>query len=648
MNSATQRIRDSFINTVLVGEGGTKLYVRSLLGEGGQGWVFKADYDEPDGFTVVVKVLRPEGLSADAIERFDRETKVLQMLGSVPTPNPNIVRYYDHGLHRLALSASDPVLPFLALEYVEGTTLATVVDQHVATVGAARGLPVDRASRIMRQVARALHMVHEHRIVHRDLKPSNILLATQHGREIAKITDFGLVKAPGLSARATATIPGATLGYAPPEQYEMGNTRVSAATDIFSFATILFEVLSGRAAFPHTPGESPLKTVARMLTGERPQLATVMSNLPVELRTRLEAVAAIDRELAHATAADPSQRHGSVMELWGAIEPILKHCTSARFDAEDSSTQFRRGVSVPDGRASWRFSIAVPPLARDRVRAGTIDHEGNAYAVGMKGVYRGTRSGWSEIPLPPGLDVRRIRGVAPRGPNDIVLFGEGGLAALLTASHEVRVAPGLDADFNWLGAFTEDGDVVLVGERRSRGAGAIAEIGSQSAHVVTIPNTTRLYAVTRLASGALLACGNHGDLVQVLGNTPRPVGWARSGHLFALARSHNGAFAVGSGGHAIEIRPTSPDQPEFLVHLEVVQTTRDLLAVRVDPAGFAWAAGQSGRLLERRDNVWTRVVVDDGRQGQGVSSNFVAVMPTGRTVLVLAEDGTIYEGWSGG
>jgi len=643
-SQGTQRIRDSLIGTALVGEGGTRFHVRSLIGEGGQGWVFQANYDDPDGFLIVVKILRPEGINAETIGRFERETRVLQMLGAVAAPNPNIVRFYDHGLYRLSMYGTEVVLPFIALEFVDGPTLAEVLDQHPG-----RGLPLDRALRLMKQVARALHTVHEHRIVHRDLKPSNILLASQQGREVAKVTDFGLVKAPGLSAKATATIAGATLGYAPPEQYEMGNSRVNARTDVFSFAAILFETLAGRAAFPHPPGDSPLRTVARMLSGERPQLAKHAATLSAELANRPEAVAALDVQFVRALAADPEHRHDSVHDLWNAIEPALKSVASRSVSLSDDS-MLRAQEPAEAAALNWagadgalRFQLIVPAMSRERLRGGAFSPEdGAVYAVGMNGLYRAKNGAWAHLPLPPGIDARRVRGVSVRPDGDLLVYGEAGLCAVIGSSG-ARFITGADGDFNWLSAFTKDGDCLLAGERRSRPVGVVAEVGAQSTHIHRVEGTTRLFNVTRLASGVLLACGSHGDLVHVRRSSHEEVAWGKTGHLYALARTESGgAFAVGSGGHALNIGTTtsltSEPAPDLVASLEAVQTTRDLVAVAIDPNGVAWAAGQSARLLERRSGTWTRHHV------AGTDANIVAIYPTARSITILTEDGAVIEG----
>src|SRR5262249_30391712 len=175
---------------------------------------------------------------------------------------------------------------------------------------------VSRVRRWMAQVVGVIHTVHEHRIVHRDLKPSNILLAQLQGQEVAKVTDFGLVKLPELSAHRTATVAGASLGYAPPEQYEMGNNRVRVQTDVFSVAAILYEALSGTEAFPFKSGDNPLRIVARMLSADRPSLARTNATVPRELRDRPDLTAALDREIGRAVSADPGVRHESIRELW--------------------------------------------------------------------------------------------------------------------------------------------------------------------------------------------------------------------------------------------------------------------------------------------------------------------------------------------
>ncbi len=122
-----------------------------------------------------------------------------------------------------------------------------------------------------------------------------------------------------------------------------------------------------------------------------------------------------------------------------------------------------------------------------------------------------------------------------------------------------------------------------------------------------------------------------------------PIIWGRTGHLYAVApTADGGAFAVGSGGHALRISPQAtlvglPNLPT--VTLEAVQTTRDIVSVVLDDDGSAWAVGGQARLLHRRSSVWVRIPLDPSIQGQ-----LVAVRARRDGITVLGEDGIVLEG----
>ncbi|MFO0615181.1 MAG: serine/threonine-protein kinase [Polyangiaceae bacterium] len=671
---SAQRLRDSLIGTAIVGDGGVRFHLRTLLGEGGQGWVFKANYDDPDGFWIVVKMLRQEGLNQESLLRFERETKVLQMLGAVATPNPNIVRFYDHGIVRLTSPLGEIALPFIALEFVDGPTLASLIERH-----GGQGMALTTLLPLMKQVARALATVHEQRIVHRDLKPSNILLATVQGQHVAKVTDFGLVKMTDLSAKATATVAGASLGYAPPEQYEMGNNRVGPPTDIFSYATILYEMLTGRAAFPHNPGESPLKTVARMLTGDRPQLANALVTISPELRGCGDLVKAIDVELERATNADPMKRHTGILDFWARVEVPLREAQrrqrssgvsnlgSARPPVMDEVSYDPAHARPPQSRIAAapppRFAPIAPPMQGERLRSvAFLPEDATLIAAGSAGIYRFTRSpggsAWTMVSRPEFVGWPPPTGVARLSTGEVLLYGDRGLAMSLSRDGVVRPVIAADPDVHWLGAHTEDGDIILVGARHSRVVGVLAEISQRGTHIRNLEGTQRLVSITRLASGTFIACGPGGELVHVvptaLAESPsrashQEVPWGRTGHLFSVCRAFDGgAFAVGSGGHALRIAPPGLSIAEGrreppVATLEVVQTTRDLTHVVLDGRGIPWCVGAAARLLVRDAGTWVRIAL---------SMNEVPLValhisnPPGRgnVLTLVAEDGAIVEG----
>ena len=649
---AHHELRDRLRHAVFTGAGGARYRVTELLGEGGQGWVFKASQDDAGAPFVVVKVLRPDVATTDVLARFEREAAVLRALSSGPSPHPNIVRFHEHGRASVRTGAASVDVPYLVLEYVDGPPLSKVLAAHGGF-----GLPVARVRRILRQVARALDDMHAQGIVHRDLKPSNILLAQPGGAEIAKVTDFGLVKIADPTHR-TITVAGASAGYAPPEQYEVGNRRVTPRTDVFAFAAILFEALSGCEAFPVAPGDTALRTVARLLGEDRPSLVKVSATVPRELREKAELTAALDREIARATDGDPDKRHASIEELWSAVEPLLRAVTTASRPPDAPVSAPSSGPTSADPPSKPRHRVTGKPMTGERLRSAAFSPDASSLvAAGAYGLYRFANGVWSVVRAPRGIDPRALRAVARAPSGDLLVLGDG-YAALLSPSGSTRLLDTGGADVLWVGALADERGIVLTGERRSRSTGVVALFphGDGPATVRDVPGTTRLLASARLDAGLVLACGTHGALIVLDGDELLDVPWGRTGHLHAAASAPDGgAFVVGSGGHALAIgapHPTLRGVPPPAT-LESVQTTRDLNAVLVDPSGTAFAAGAQGRLLVRRAGTWSRIPVDLG--GAGLIA--VALRPTsaasrepshasdprGREVVALAEDGTVVE-----
>jgi serine/threonine protein kinase len=227
--------------------------VLSLLGAGGMGEVYRAR-DHRLNRDVALKVL-PDilALDSDRLARFRREAQVLASLN-----HPNIAAI--HGLEE-----SDGAQA-LVLELVEGPTLADrIAERRAGPFGPAGstgpGLHVDDALPIARQIAEALEAAHEHGVIHRDLKPANIKVRPDG---TVKVLDFGLAKAlepagaltGDLSASPTMTSPamtriGVILGtaaYMSPEQAR--GREVDKRADIWAFGCVLYEMLTGRPAFP--------------------------------------------------------------------------------------------------------------------------------------------------------------------------------------------------------------------------------------------------------------------------------------------------------------------------------------------------------------------------------------------------------------
>jgi serine/threonine protein kinase len=212
--------------------------VLAAIGAGGMGEVYRAR-DSKLGRDVAIKVL-PAAFTGDRdrLARFEREARVLASLN-----HPNIAAIY--GLEQIG------DVQALVLELVEGETLAERIG------GRGSGLGVSDALAMARQIAEALEAAHEKGIVHRDLKPANIKV-TPGGT--VKVLDFGLAKssagsAPDLSQSPTIVISGTregvllgTAAYMSPEQAR--GQSVDKRADIWAFGCVLFEMLTGRVAFP--------------------------------------------------------------------------------------------------------------------------------------------------------------------------------------------------------------------------------------------------------------------------------------------------------------------------------------------------------------------------------------------------------------
>jgi serine/threonine protein kinase len=672
-------LREALAGRVLRGSAGISYHLRERIGEGGQGWVFKANWGEANGFIVIVKVLRPDAVTQETLTRFQREAEVLRMLSQTPAPNAHIVRFFDHATAEVAPPGTKTpvVMPYTVLEYVNGPTLEQVQREQKGL-----GLPVDRVRRVLRHVTSALEHVHAQKIVHRDLKPSNILLAqvadaSGATQEVAKVTDFGLVKVVAINLARTTALAGASLGYAPPEQYEQGNQRVGTRTDVFSLAAITYEMLTGQKSFPYKGGENPLLIVTRILNGPRPSVRKARATLAPELQQRGDLVDRLDAEIVRATSADPAERHESAATFHAAIDAVLRTVapepraqtpapsavpitkragsggsggyaavSSSSMSSEPHSThETAIPTSIVESLAAnpahWAWRIASRPIAQGTVKAAAFATSGNdIVGVGPGGLARWSeRRGWVAMTLPAGVEAGRVRGLLWARNGDVILSGEGGLAGRIAQQGPAESWSLPDRDVSFLGAHRdEDGAVTFVGERKARGTettGLLAQmVEGRLAMVCDANGCARLRAAARLRNGPIVACGDRGAVVKLENGGVQHAGSVCGGHLNAIAAtSDGGALTVGAGGHALSISPRLEAQ------LEAVQTTRDLRSLAIAEDGVAWAGAAGARLLRRSSGSWVRMSGD-----LGVTAAVVAIWAAPRTVRAVCDDGAVIEG----
>ncbi|MEP6994879.1 MAG: protein kinase [Acidobacteriota bacterium] len=269
--------------------------ILSLLGAGGMGEVYRAR-DPRLGRDVAIKVLPPSfSADADRLRRFEQEAKAAGVLN-----HPNITTVYDIGTHDGA--------PYVVQELLEGETLRAEL--------AGGRFSARKAIDYAQQIAQGLAAAHDKGIVHRDLKPEN-LFVTKDGR--VKILDFGLAKlirsdtAGSSSTTITATQgtePGVVMGtvaYMSPEQVR--GLAVGNRSDIFSFGSTLYEMLSGDRAFT---GASAADTMSAILHQDPPDLPTSNHGISPEL----------ERILRHCLDKNPQQRFQSARDLAFNLEGL--------------------------------------------------------------------------------------------------------------------------------------------------------------------------------------------------------------------------------------------------------------------------------------------------------------------------------------
>ena len=274
--------------------------IMEALGAGGMGAVYKA-YDEKLQRVVALKLLPPEFMAQEERRRrFLQEARAASILN-----HPHILTVYEFG--------EDGGRPYMAMEYVEGETLRQKIK--------ARPLPTAEALGLAIQIAEGLAKAHEAGVVHRDLKPENLMVSRDG---YVKILDFGIAKLVAPRRRAAAadsaqktlvrvetqsgTVMG-TVNYMSPEQ--LLGQRVDLRCDIFSFAVVLCELLTGTCPFAC---DNQIDTMHAILH-EEPRLRDVV---------RAQLQPELFRILTRALDRLPKNRYRTVGELAAELKAFKR------------------------------------------------------------------------------------------------------------------------------------------------------------------------------------------------------------------------------------------------------------------------------------------------------------------------------------
>jgi hypothetical protein len=315
--------------------------VRDVLGAGGMGVVFLAD-DLALDRSVAVKVLPPEvAHDATVVERFRREAKTAARLD-----HPGIIPIYR--------VENEGGLVYFIMKYIAGRSLDAIL-------GDVTQLPVDVATRILREASAALAHAHRHGVVHRDVKPANIMLDAD---ERVVLTDFGISKASNAASRDDATTEprltelGTAIGtpqYMAPEQ-AVGQA-VDGRADQYALAIVGFEMLAGVVPFDD---ETPPAIIHRQISEAPPELAALRPDAPRHV------VATI----ARAMRKSPASRFRTMEEFAAALDdPSMSTLTPAQTRSMARGTP-TRVLPADDGELDTALDRVFDPNARGRSGGG--------------------------------------------------------------------------------------------------------------------------------------------------------------------------------------------------------------------------------------------------------------------------------------
>ncbi|MDH3456353.1 MAG: serine/threonine-protein kinase [Gemmatimonadota bacterium] len=277
------------------------------VGAGGMATVYLAN-DLKHDRKVALKVLRPEMAAALGPDRFPREI--------------SIVAKFQHP-HILPLHDSGEIGGFLyyVMPFVEGESLRARIDREGA-------LPINDATRILKQVVDALAYAHARGIVHRDIKPDNVMLSGRH----AVVTDFGVAKAVSASGGEKLTTMGMAVGtphYMAPEQ-ATADENVDHRADIYAIGVLAYEMLTGKAPFT---GKTAQAVLSAQVLQQPPPIEELRTGVP----------APVVNAIMQCLEKDPDDR-------WQTAEAMLHDLESA--------------VTTPTGGVTPADTHPVQPLPR--------------------------------------------------------------------------------------------------------------------------------------------------------------------------------------------------------------------------------------------------------------------------------------------
>jgi serine/threonine-protein kinase len=231
--------------------------VLEKIAEGGMGKVYKA-FDPKLKRYVALKFVK--GDSDDVVKRFIQEAQSQGQL-----VHENICRIYEVGEYNHT--------PYIAMQYISGGTLAEN----------AHSMNLEQKVHVMKSVAEAVHEAHRHGIIHRDIKPPNIMLEkSPEGKWIPFIMDFGLAREVESPSMTMSGMIIGTANYMSPEQAHGDKEKIDRRSDVFSLGSTMYELLTGKLAFP---GETPMQILLKVIDPDPQPLSKINPAISQDLET---------------------------------------------------------------------------------------------------------------------------------------------------------------------------------------------------------------------------------------------------------------------------------------------------------------------------------------------------------------------------
>lgn len=635
-------------------------HIQHEIGQGATGIVYLA-WDEKLNRKVAIKVLRPESLtSALARTRFEREARAASSVD-----NEHIITVYD-------FRTLPGQLPYLVMDYVEGESLAQLLERDVS-------IESQQAAQIVRQVAQGLSAAHHQGLVHRDIKPSNILIKDNPKTSIV-ITDFGLARTTAVQShdpRGRLTFSGETIGtpeYMSPEQISHPDT-LDQRSDIFSVGVVLFEMLTGKLPFqgaslpdtfrvirfeePHTP---------RQLNTKVPRdLETIcMKCLEKDPQKRFPAAAALAEELDRYLAGKPilSRPVGHFEQLWrwSLRNPKLAVAGGVAASALLATMIIAFAFALYESRTSREFQLRAATLTFDK--GLELCEKGDAgqgmlwfarsYEMSppdekdLRRLIRANLNNWYQQICPLHVFIEQEAAVLTVAfDNEGTTFATGDRSGMVrryeTATGKPVGVPLIHKQAVLAIAFSPDGKKLLTGCADSLGRLWDVETGK------VLQTLQHQQAVTAVGFGppdkGMMLSGGYDRTVKVWDvNTGKPVGRpipAHDGVVHSLAVSSDGKMLL-TGTEDIEADKGKAylwDIETGKQRMKPIQHPGAVRAVVFHPDGKSFVTGSVTEAL-----IWDvrnpiRPVGDPLRHGVPVRS--VCFSPDGRCILTGSDDRTV-------